>query len=131
MAYGLPFKFELSFTIKNFFLTKYIFGSPIVVSNSFRPLGYSLPGSSVRGISQARILEWVAISFSGESSQSRDRTHLSCIGKQIRYHWATGEALRYYTTLIWKLLDLLRIYFLNFQTLIQKLLSCFYWGNFP
>ena len=39
----------------------------------------SPPGSSVHGISQARILEWVAIAFSGESSCSRDRTHISHI----------------------------------------------------
>ena len=43
------------------------------------PMDYSLPGSSVHEIPQARILEWVAISFSRESSQSRDRTHFSCI----------------------------------------------------
>ena len=36
------------------------------------PIHCSLPGSSVHGILQARILEWVAISFSKESSQSRD-----------------------------------------------------------
>ena len=36
------------------------------------PMGSSLPGSSVHGISQGRILEWVAISFSRESSQPRD-----------------------------------------------------------
>ena len=41
----------------------------------------SQPGSSVRGISQARTLEWVAISFSRESSQPRDWTWVSCIGK--------------------------------------------------
>ena len=39
----------------------------------------SLPGSSVHGISQARILEWVAISFSRGSSQPRDWTCISCI----------------------------------------------------
>ena len=39
----------------------------------------SLPGSSVHGISQARILEWVAISSSRGPSQCRDRTHVSCI----------------------------------------------------
>ena len=39
----------------------------------------SLPGSSVHGICQARILEWVDISFSRGSSQPRDRTHISCI----------------------------------------------------
>ena len=37
-----------------------------VVSNSLRSYGYSLPGSSVHGILQARILEWVAIPFSGD-----------------------------------------------------------------
>ena len=39
----------------------------------------SLPGSSVHGISQAKILDWVAISFSRGSSQPRDQTHVSCI----------------------------------------------------
>ena len=38
-----------------------------------------LPGSSVHGILQARILEWVAISFSRESSEPRDRTWVSYI----------------------------------------------------
>ena len=38
------------------------------------PMDCSLPGSSVHGISQARILEWVAIPFSGGSSQPRDQT---------------------------------------------------------
>ena len=39
----------------------------------------SPPGSSVHGILQARILEWVAISFSRGSSQPRDQTRVSCI----------------------------------------------------
>ena len=43
------------------------------------PMDCSLPGSSVNGISQASTLEWVAISFSRESSQPRDQTHGSCI----------------------------------------------------
>ena len=51
----------------------------------------SLPGSSVHGILQARILEWVAIPFSKGSSQPRDGTCISCIGRQVLYHWATGE----------------------------------------
>ena len=38
----------------------------------------NLPGSSARGIIQARILEWVAISFSRGSSQPRDLTYVSC-----------------------------------------------------
>ena len=43
----------------------------------------SLPGSSVHGISQARILEWVAISFSRGSSGPRDWTQVYCIGRWI------------------------------------------------
>ena len=56
------------------------------------PMDCSLPGSSVHGISQARILEWVAISFSRGSSWPRDWTHISCIGRQVLYHWATWKA---------------------------------------
>ena len=50
-----------------------------VVSNSCDPMDCSLPGSSVPGIFQARILEWVAISFSRGSSPPRDQTWVSCI----------------------------------------------------
>ena len=50
------------------------------------PRDCSLPGSSVHGISQARILEGVAISFSRGSSRSRDQTRISCIGRQILNH---------------------------------------------
>ena len=39
--------------------------------------------------SQTRILEWVAVSFSRGSSQPRDLTCVSCVGRQILYHWAT------------------------------------------
>ena len=47
------------------------------------------PGSSVHGILQARILEWVAISSSRVSSQPKDRTcvsYVSCIGSKVLYH---------------------------------------------
>ena len=47
---------------------------------------YSPPGSSVHGISQARILESVAISFSRGFTQPRDQSHISCIGRQVLYH---------------------------------------------
>ena len=60
------------------------------------PMDCSPPGSSVCGIFQARILEWVAVpSFRG-SSLSRDQTRnscISCIDRPIIYHWATREAL--------------------------------------
>ena len=48
------------------------------------PMDYRPPGFSVRGIFQARILEWVAVPSSRESSQPRDWTHISyisCIGR--------------------------------------------------
>ena len=53
------------------------------------PMDYSRPGSSVCGILQARILEWVAMPFSRGSSWPRDRTcvsYISCIGRHILYH---------------------------------------------
>ena len=59
------------------------------------PMDRIPPGSSVYGILQARILEWVAISFSRGCSGPRDRTHVSCIGRQIPYCWATREAPGY------------------------------------
>ena len=46
------------------------------------PMAYGPPGSSVHGVLQARILEWVAIPFSRGPSPSRDRTHVSCIALQ-------------------------------------------------
>ena len=52
-------------------------------------MDWSLPCSSVHGILQARILEWVAIASSRSSSEFRDGTHISyfsCIGKWILYH---------------------------------------------
>ena len=59
------------------------------------PMDCSPPGSTVHGIFQIRIMEWVAISSSRASSWTRDSTHISyvsCIGRWILYHWATWEA---------------------------------------
>ena len=49
------------------------------VSDSLRSMDCSPPGSSVHGILQARILEWVAVPFSRGSSQRRDQMWVSCI----------------------------------------------------
>ena len=57
------------------------------------PMDCSLPGSSVHGIFQARVLEWVAISFSRGSSQPRDWTWVSHIAVRRFTIWATREAL--------------------------------------
>ena len=59
-------------------------------------MDYSLPDSSVHGISQARILEWVAIAFSRESSQPRDRTWVSCTAGR-RFTSDTGTSLKFLT----------------------------------
>ena len=56
------------------------------------PMASSLPGSSIHGILDARILEWVAISFSRRSFRPRDRTQVSCIAGRCFTLWATREA---------------------------------------
>ena len=58
--------------------------------SSPRPHGlYTPPGCSVHGVSQERILEWVAIALSRGSSPTRDRTRISCVscmGRQVVCH---------------------------------------------
>ena len=58
------------------------------MTNSLWPHEVSPPGSSVRGILQARILEWVAIPFSRGSSQLQDRTQVSHIAGRFFTIWA-------------------------------------------
>ena len=58
------------------------------------PMGCCLTGSSVHGLLQARILEWVAISSFRGSSQPKNQTHVSCIGRWILCYLATWEALK-------------------------------------
>ena len=53
----------------------------------------NLPGSSVHGILQAKILEWVAIPFSRGSSQPRDRNWVSCSVGRFFTIWATKDYL--------------------------------------
>ena len=73
------------------------------------PMDCSPPGSSVHGIFQARILEWVAISSSRGSSRPRDRNNISCVsctGKQIFYHcttWVEKVMAPHSSTLAWKI----------------------------
>ena len=56
------------------------------VSDSCDHMDCRPPGSSVPGILQARILEWVAMPSSRGSSPPRDRTRVSCTGRKIVYH---------------------------------------------
>ena len=55
------------------------------------PMDCSPPGSSVHGILQARILEWVSMPFSRRFSWPRDGTHVSCISRKIIYHLSQGS----------------------------------------
>ena len=84
-------------------------------------MDYSPPGSSVHGISKARILEWVVISFSTGSSQPREWTCISHTGRQVLYHWDTREA----HCITW--LPFLRILRKNFSFNIRPL--CLFWGT--
>ena len=55
------------------------------------PMDCTLPGSSIHGIFQARILEWIAISFPRRSSQPRGWTQASCIVGRYFTVWGTRE----------------------------------------
>ena len=61
----------------------------------------SSPGSSVHGISQARILEWVAISFSRGSSQPRDQTHIPCLASWFFTTEPPGKPLSHLLHFVW------------------------------
>ena len=68
-----------------------------VGSSSSRPMDCSLPGSSIRGIFQARVLEWVAMPSSRGPSQLRDRTQVSHIAGGFFTIWATrGHYIGHY-----------------------------------
>ena len=60
------------------------------------PVDYSLPGSFVHGIFQARILEWVAISFLRGSFQPRDRTLVSCLAGGFSTAMPPGKPICYF-----------------------------------
>ena len=136
---GLPFLSPVHESEK----WKWVAQSCLTLSN---PMDCSLPGSSVLVISQARVLEWVAISFSRGSSWPRDLTQVSCIAGGLCTNWAIGETPIYihvsllfqivfpfrllpnieqsslcYNPLLWKT-------HLNFLRLSKKLLKI-HWSN--
>ena len=75
-------------------ITKWWWFSHSVMSDSCDPVDHRLPGSCVPGISQARLLKWVAISFSRGSSQPRDQIWVSCISGGFFTGWITRESSR-------------------------------------
>ena len=100
------------------------------------PMDYSLPGFSVHGNLQARILEWVAMPFSRGSSRSRDQTCVSFVSYtagRFFTHWTTWEAQNGYNyrtkfmVFLWKLVlkIVMAISSTQFNTCMQWLLVCF------
>ena len=93
-----------------------------VMSDLCNPIGCSLPGSSVRGILQARILEWVAIPFSRGSSQPRTQIQVSCNAGRF----FTGLTyFVYFSFVLWKLLYSLS-FFIFYQLFILKDVSLYF-----
>ena len=83
---------------------------------------------SVHEVSQSRILEWVAISFSRGSSQPRGRTLVSCIGRQILYLWTTTREFQdipHFQNLysMWLLITHFRVTFLDMAITVLHLMA--------
>ena len=115
------------------------------------PMGCSLPGSSVHGFLQARLLEWVAIPFSRASSRPRDRTQVSCMAGRFITIWATGKSWQsVWVPMSWRIWDSSKwarillsqgsvqnsreltdeyLWFLNFLKVLCKILNHVYFGN--
>ena len=82
------------------------------------PMVCSLPGSSVHGILQARILEWVAISFSRGSSWPRNQTHISCIGVCV-------------CVCVWKSLSSVQLFVTPWNKQSMEFSRPEYWSGYP
>ena len=87
------------------------------------PMDCSLPGSSVHGISQARVLEWVAISFSRGPSRPRDRTQVSRIVGRRFTLWATREVTALITVVVVQLLSRVQLFVTPWMAGCQASLS--------
>ena len=95
------------------------------------PVDCNSPGSSVYGVFQARILKWVAISFSSGSSRPRDQTWVSCIsqpGRHILYHYIAWEVINPYGSIFLFLLFLRRhsylLHYILIFNIFYRLLIC-------
>ena len=88
-----------------------------VMSDSLRPMDGSLIGSSVQGILQARILKWVAISFSRGSSWSKDQTWVSCSTGRFFFFFFGGSLDHFYCAFSSGLLWPVIIFSFYFHTL--------------
>ena len=91
------------------------------VLSDCNPMDSSLPGSSVRGILQARMLEWFATPFSRGSSSSRDWTHVSHIAGRFFTIWATREAQE--PCNMTQSLERVKLYGRNQQNIVKQFFS--------
>ena len=80
------------------------------------PVDYSPSGSSVRGISQAKILEWVAVYFSRGSSQPRDWTCVSCLLGRFFTTAPPVKICLYPSSVIYHSLWILYVLLMSYQT---------------
>ena len=92
---GLQSSLQLFHNFQNLhFYSTFLSVSCSVVSDSVTPQTVPHQGTSVHGILQTRVLEWVAMPFSKGSSQPRDRTQVSCMAGRFFTIWATGKSWR-------------------------------------
>ena len=85
------------FPFLHFFFLEIVLITCSVMSDSYNYMDCR-PSDTIHGISQAKVLEWVAIFSSRGSSQPRDGTHVSftfCIGKRIPYNCTTWKTLKW------------------------------------
>jgi len=86
------------------------------------PMDFSLPGSSVHGILQARIMEWTAISFFRGSSRPRDQTRVSCTAGRFFTIWTTKETPDS-SLLVYKKVTVFYILILHTTTLLNLFIN--------
>ena len=89
------------------------------------PMVHSLPGSSVHGILQARILKWVAIAFSRGWSQSRDGIQVCRTAGRLFTIWSTRDVLMYYfsTYVLYTLCTITRNNIEKVSTPMEKMMN--------
>ena len=87
------------------------------------PMDYSLPGSSVHGTLQAKILEWVAVPFSTGSSQPRNQPRVTCVAGRFLMSWATRETLKLAAKLKWEQPILWIVLVLRFRSAQSRMVA--------
>ena len=104
-------------------ITIYMKSESISHSDTSDSMDWSPPGFSVHGILQARILEWVAISFSRGSLRPRGQAQVSRIAGGFFTTWATSEA-NYIYSYTWDILSHMQLFFL-----VGQLCSTLLWPH--